>query len=132
MSIKQFEGLKLKSRKRRGRGNASGLGGECGRGHKGQKSRSGYKSRPGFEGGQMPLYKRIPKKKGFNPINVNFISVINLSSLNHHFEENDVVNYSSLLEKKLIKRGSKLKILGSGDLEKKVSIAVDFICFRKN
>ena len=55
----------VKKRTRKGRGNASGKGGECGRGHKGQKSRSGYSAKAGFEGGQMPLYKRVPKRRGF-------------------------------------------------------------------
>ena len=71
-----------KKRKRVGRGNASGYGGECGRGHKGQKSRSGFSRKRGFEGGQNPLYKRIPKKRGFTNIFKKHYQIINLENLN--------------------------------------------------
>ena len=94
--------LAIKKRKRKGRGNASGLGGECGRGHKGQKSRSGYKSRPGFEGGQMPLYKRIPKKRGIQRVNKLEYQAINLSTLEKVFSEGDTVTPEALYEKGLI------------------------------
>ena len=71
-----------KTRKRVGRGNASGYGGECGRGHKGQKSRSGFSRKRGFEGGQNPLYKRIPKKRGFTNIFKTKYRIINVGNLN--------------------------------------------------
>ena len=71
----------VKKRKRVGRGNASGFGGECGRGHKGQKSRSGYSRKRGFEGGQNPLYRRLPKKSGFrNRFRVEY-RILNLSDI---------------------------------------------------
>jgi large subunit ribosomal protein L15 len=112
----------VKKRKRRGRGNASGLGGESGRGHKGQKSRSGYKSRPGFEGGQTPLYRRIPKKPGMkNIFKVDYVP-INLSTLGLFFKEGDSVNPETLLEKGIIKSNEVYKILGDGELDYKLSI----------
>ena len=124
MALKeQFKPAKgaVRKRKRKGRGNASGLGGECGRGHKGQKSRSGYKSRPGFEGGQTPLYRRIPKKPGMkNIFKVDYVS-INLAVLDSFFNDGDVVNPETLLEKGIIKSNEVYKILGSGDLNSKVS-----------
>ena len=71
-----------KKRKRVGRGNASGFGGECGRGHKGQKSRSGFSRKRGFEGGQNPLYRRIPKRRGFTNIFKIKYQIINIENLN--------------------------------------------------
>ena len=114
--------LAIKKRKRKGRGNASGLGGECGRGHKGQKSRSGYKSRPGFEGGQMPLYKRIPKKRGIQRVNKLEYQAINLSTLEKVFSEGDTVTPEALYEKGLIKKKESYKILSMGELKKKLTI----------
>jgi large subunit ribosomal protein L15 len=80
-SISPFPGS-VKPRKRVGRGNASGWGGEAGRGHKGQKSRSGFSRKRGFEGGQNPLYKRIPKKRGFTNIFKVHYRLVNISNLN--------------------------------------------------
>jgi large subunit ribosomal protein L15 len=114
--------LAIKKRKRKGRGNASGLGGECGRGHKGQKSRSGYKSRPGFEGGQMPLYKRIPKKKGIQRVVKTIYQAINLSTLETFFSDGDTVNQETLFSKGLIKKRESYKILSMGELKKKLNI----------
>ena len=122
--------LKLKSKagkvKRRvGRGNASGAGTYSGRGMKGQSSRSGGRRRPGFEGGQTPLIRKMPKLKGFrNPCRVEF-QVVNVSAL-EKFEDGEVVNLASLYEKRLIsKKDRPVKILGNGDLTKKLEVKVD-------
>ncbi len=121
--IKPAKGSTAK-RKRRGRGNSSGLGGESGRGHKGQKSRSGYSSRPGFEGGQMPLYRRLPKKRGLGNAVQTYYHPINLSQLNQFFEANEEVTLETLLAKKLIGRTDKVKILGNGELNKRLTVKV--------
>lgn len=107
---------------RKGRGHASGLGKTAGRGHKGQNARAGGGVRPGFEGGQMPLYRRIPKR-GFN--NKNFAKVyaeINVSELNV-FEDGTVVNAELLKEKGLIKKVyDGVAVLGNGELTKKLTV----------
>lgn len=112
-------------RKRVGRGPGSGNGKTAGRGHKGQKSRSGYSRRYGFEGGQMPLVRRIPKRGFFNVFRVDY-QVVNLRDLDRVFEDGDEVNPTTLVEKGLIRRGPKpVKILATGDLSKKLSIVAD-------
>lgn len=113
----------IKKRKRKGRGNASGSGGECGRGHKGQKSRSGFKSKPGFEGGQTPLYRRLPKKNGMpqNPHRIQY-HPINLDTLDGWFEEKEEVNLETLYQKGLIQKKQHVKILGNGKLSKVLNI----------
>jgi len=112
--------------KRLGAGESSGRGKTAGKGHKGQKARSGGSIRPGFEGGQMPLHRRLPKK-GFN--NADFktkVSVVNLNQLERCFEEGDTVNEESLRAKGLVNRKcDMIKILGQGKLAKKLSVAVD-------
>ena len=119
--IRPAEG-EIKNRKRRGRGNASGLGGESGRGHKGQKSRSGYSQKFGFEGGQTPLFRRLPKKRGFNRhYKVSFLP-INLDRLNV-YPEGTIVDPARLALDGIIKSEKDLvKILGQGVLEKKLTI----------
>lgn len=111
-----------KSRIRVGRGIGSGKGKTSGRGHKGQKARSGYSRKIGFEGGQMPLQRRLPKR-GFN--NKRFkieYTIINLGQLNG-CENGAVVSPEYLVEKGIIKQYcGKLKILGSGELSKKIEI----------
>ena len=119
--IKPAKGSTSK-RKRVGRGNASGFGGECGRGHKGQKSRSGFSRKPGFEGGQNPLYKRIPKKRGFTNIFKVAYDVINLSDLEQFFNDADEVSLDLIYEKGLAKKGAPVKILGNGQLSKKLKL----------
>lgn len=119
--------VKRKKRKRVGRGNASGFGGECGRGHKGQKSRSGYSRKLGFEGGQMPLYKRIPKLKGFKSLQKKSICIITLEDISNHYSDSEKVTTDSLIEKKLVKSGESYKILNNGKLTKKVIIETDCI-----
>ncbi|MBN2049471.1 MAG: 50S ribosomal protein L15 [Spirochaetales bacterium] len=117
------------NKKRRivGRGNG-GRGGTCGRGDKGQNSRAGGGVRPGFEGGQMPLYRRIARRGFSNARFKNKYSILNVSDLNKNFENGETVNMKSLLEKKLIKESQKLvKILGDGKLEKKLVVEMDAV-----
>ena len=112
-------------RKRVGRGPGSGNGKTAGRGHKGQKSRSGYSRRYGFEGGQMPLVRRIPKRGFFNVFRVDY-QVVNLRDLDRVFADGDEVTPATLLEKGLIRRGPKpIKVLATGDLSKKLSVVAD-------
>ena len=109
-----------------GRGQGSNRGGTSGKGHKGQNARSGGRVRPGFEGGQMPLYRRIARR-GFKnyPFRQDF-HIVNLSSLEKRFNDGDVVNIETLVEKRLI-RDTKLplKILGNGELSKKLAVTAD-------
>lgn len=110
-----------KSQKRVGRGTASGWGKTAGRGQDGQNSRSGGGVRPGFEGGQMPLMRRLPKR-GFNNIFAKKFAVINLDCLNV-FENGTEVTPEVLLEKRIIKKiNDGVKILGNGNLEKKLTV----------
>ncbi|MCL2592098.1 MAG: 50S ribosomal protein L15 [Defluviitaleaceae bacterium] len=110
-----------------GRGHGSGNGKTAGRGHKGQKARSGGGVRRGFEGGQMPLYRRLPKKgSGFKNINTKEIIAINLEHLNR-FEEGDVVTVSALQAKGLVSNPRDgVKILGVGELSKKLTVQVNY------
>ncbi len=115
-----------KKRKIFGRGNGSTKGAKCGRGDKGQNSRSGGKVRPGFEGGQMPLYRRIARR-GFSnyPFKKEY-QIVNLNALNEKFEDGAAVTRESLREKKIIKSVKlPVKILGEGTLEKKLNVQVD-------
>ena len=108
---------------RRGRGHGSGNGKTAGKGHKGQKARSGA-PRPGFEGGQMPLYRRIPKR-GFTNRNTKTIIGINVSAL-EQFENDTVVTVETLLESGIVKNPRVgVKILGNGELTKKLTVKVD-------
>ena len=107
-----------KNRKRLGRGDSSGNGSFSGKGMKGQKSRSGGGVRPGFEGGQLPLVKRLPSLRGFNNIfKINY-NVINLRELSEHFSEGEDVTLQILEDKGLISNTAlPLKILGDGDVD---------------
>ena len=110
--------------KRLGRGVGSQLGKTSGKGHKGAKARSGGGKRPGFEGGQMPLTRRIPKR-GFTNIFAKEYVAINVSALNV-FEDGETVNAEALLNKGLIKKVlDGVKILGGGELTKKLTVSVD-------
>lgn len=112
----------IKSRKRVGRGVGSGLGKTSGRGEKGQKARSGYSHKPGFEGGQLPLYRRLPKRGFTNAKFKTKYAVINLSDLNK-FENDAVITPELLKEMGLIKNQlDGIKILGNGTLEKKLTV----------
>ncbi len=123
--LRPAEGAR-KKRKRLGRGSASGQGTSAGKGTKGQKARSGGKVRPGFEGGQMPLTRRLPKR-GFN--NSKFATVyeiVNLEDINNRFNDGEEVNVLTLKEKGLA-RGNKdgIKVLGDGELSKKLKFDVE-------
>jgi large subunit ribosomal protein L15 len=115
-----------KNRKRIGRGSGSGHGTTSGKGHKGQKARSGGSIKPGFEGGQMPLHRRLPKR-GFN--NARFATVyetINLSVIDARYTDGEVVNFETLKDKNLVK-GNKdgIKVLGDGEITKKLKFEID-------
>lgn len=110
--------------KRKGRGYGSGVGGHTvGRGTKGQTSRAGHKSMQFFEGGNVPFFRRMPKYKGFNQKFKVETQAINLETLEKEFKDGDVVNMETLLKKGIAKKNSKaVKILGKGDLKKKLTI----------
>lgn len=110
-----------KKRKRVGRGHGSGWGKTSGKGHKGQLARSGNKPSPVFEGGQTPLFQRLPKR-GFTNINHKEFAIVNLKDLNV-FEDGDVITPEVLLDKRIIRKlNSGVKVLANGPLEKKVII----------
>ncbi len=120
--LKAVEGAKQQP-KRIGRGHGSGNGKTAGKGHKGQKARAGRGMRIGFEGGQMPLQRRVPKR-GFNNIFAKKIAAINLCDL-ERFEDGAVVDAVALVEAGLIKRHfDGIKILGNGELTKKLTVKV--------
>lgn len=111
-----------------GRGSSSGWGKTSGKGHKGQQARSGGKVYAGFEGGQMPLYRRVAKK-GFSnyPFKKEFY-VVNLAMLETKYSDGDTVNKESLMQKGLLRKGSLyVKVLGTGDITKKLTVDVDKI-----
>jgi len=113
-----------KTRKRIGRGPGSGTGKTAGKGHKGQKSRSGYSRRYGFEGGQMPLVRRIPKRGFTNIFRLEF-QVVNLRDLDRSFADGETVSVEALVEKGLVRGGKRpVKVLGDGDLTKKLTVQV--------
>jgi large subunit ribosomal protein L15 len=118
--LKPPEGAKHKV-KRLGRGDSSGHGGTSTRGHKGHKARSGYKLPFNFEGGQMPLVRRIPKR-GFTHLKEYKIEIVNLNQIDKKFNEGEEVNPEKLKEKGLIKKTEFVKILGEGNLTKKLTI----------
>ena len=122
-NLKPAAGSKHSDNFRRGRGHGSGNGKTAGKGHKGQKARSGG-TRPGFEGGQMPLYRRIPKR-GFTNRNTKEIVAINVSAL-ERFDNDAVVTVESLMEIGIIRNPKDgVKILGDGELTKKLTVKVD-------
>ena len=122
-NLRPAEGSKHSDNFRRGRGHASGNGKTAGKGHKGQKARSGA-PRIGFEGGQMPLYRRIPKR-GFTNRNTKEIISINVSAL-ERFEDGTVVTVEKLLEEGVISKAADgVKILGNGEISKKLTVQVN-------
>ncbi len=130
MQLNKLKSNSIKSKKRLGRGIASSKGKTCGRGHKGQKSRSGVRIKS-FEGGQMPLYRRLPKR-GFKTIrNKNDMAIINLSKIQEIIMTkkeilNNTINLQNLQKSNLInKKYKKLKLLGGGDLKEKFDIEVN-------
>ncbi|MDZ4170045.1 MAG: 50S ribosomal protein L15 [Coriobacteriia bacterium] len=115
-----------KPRKRVGRGNGSGHGSTAGRGDKGQNSRAGGGKGPGFEGGQNPMHMRLPKLPGFKNRNRVEYAVVNVSRLDALFAEGDEVTGESLMQKGVIKSASEpVKVLGDGELSKKLTVKVD-------
>ena len=119
-TLKPAEGSRFE-RNRVGRGSGSGNGKTAGRGQKGQKSRSGGRVRLGFEGGQQPLFRRLPKR-GFQNINRKDYAIVNIEDLNR-FEDGTMVNFELLKEAGLVnKELSGVKILGQGKLEKKLTV----------
>ena len=111
--------------KRIGRGPASGQGKTAGKGHKGQKARAGRGMRPGFEGGQMPLQRRLPKR-GFNNIFAKEIAIVNVSALNDAFEAGAVVDIPARIAAGLVKKElDGVKILGNGELTKALTVKVN-------
>lgn len=120
--LSPVEGSK-KEVKRIGRGHGSGQGKTAGKGHKGQKARSGKGMRVGFEGGQMPLQRRLPKR-GFNNIFAKKVVTVNVGTLNK-FEDGAVVDTAALLEKGIVKNSfDSVKILSNGNLTKKLTVKV--------
>lgn len=114
-----------KARKRIGRGYGAGTGKTAGKGHKGQKARAGRGMRPGFEGGQMPLQRRVPKR-GFVNIFGKEFSIVNVSALDQSFEDGAVVDIDALIEKGLVKKVlDGVKILGNGEISKKLTVQVN-------
>ena len=108
--------------KRIGRGPASGQGKTAGKGHKGQKARAGRGMNPGFEGGQMPLQRRLPKR-GFNTIFAKEIAIVNVAALDAAFDNGAVVDAAALIEKGLVKKElDGIKVLAHGELTKKLTV----------
>tara|TARA_B100000242_G_C42815832_1_gene379248 strand:- start:16 stop:465 length:450 start_codon:yes stop_codon:yes gene_type:complete len=128
--LNQLKKIKIK-KIRVGRGIGSGKGKTSGRGVKGQKSRSGVAIKS-FEGGQMPLFRRLPKR-GFNPINRNIVGVINLKEIQEHIDSkklksNEKINIQLLKKLHMIKnKSNKVKILGNGEIKDKISLEVNFL-----
>lgn len=115
-----------KKPRRVGRGQSSGLGTTAGRGNKGQQSRSGGKTYPGFEGGQMPLYRRLPMRGFSNALFRKEWQIVNLSDIEARFSAGEIVDGASLKAKRLVKKAEALvKILGEGELSKALTFQVD-------
>ncbi len=106
---------------RKGRGAGSGNGKTAGKGHKGQNARSGGGVRPGFEGGQIPLYRKLPKRGFYNQFSTKY-AIVNVEALNV-FEDGATVNLAALIEKGIIRKAyDGLKVLGNGDITKKLTV----------
>jgi len=120
-NLKPAEGSKFE-RKRVGRGPGSGTGAQAGRGHKGAKSRSGFKFKRGFEGGQMPLHRRMPKRGFHNEFRTDY-AVVNLDTLAERFDAGTVVTPELLREHGLVRsRKQPIKVLARGDIAKKLTV----------
>ena len=131
MKLNELKNKSSKRKKRLGRGIGSGKGKTCGRGHKGQKSRSGVAIKS-FEGGQMPLYRRLPKR-GFNPIVKIKTAKINLERIQYYIDikkinSAEIINIELLIKLKIInKKSQKLKILGTGEIKTKINLEANLI-----
>ncbi|MFZ5368664.1 MAG: 50S ribosomal protein L15 [Spirochaetota bacterium] len=110
-----------------GRGQGSGRGTTAGRGNKGQKSRSGGKTYVGFEGGQMPLYRRLAHRGFSNYPFKKVYEVINLGDIQNHYNDGETVNNVSLIEKGLVKKAALIKVLSDGEFTKKLNFSVDAV-----
>ena len=122
LQLNSLVGL-TKKRKRVGRGGSRG--GTAGKGGKGQNARSGGGVRPSFEGGQMPLSRRLPKRGFSNALFATKIDIVTVRQIESVFNDGDVITKSMLIEKKLLKKGWLLKVLATGNLTKKVTIEAD-------
>jgi large subunit ribosomal protein L15 len=111
-----------KDKKRVGRGPGSGSGKTAARGHKGARARSGYSASPGFEGGQMPLHRRLPKR-GFNNIFKTVATIVTLDDLNR-FDPGTVVDFQVLVQAGIVKPNESIKILANGDLNKPLTVKI--------
>lgn len=123
-NLRPAKGSVKKNDSRRGRGEATGNGGTAGRGHKGQKSRSGYSKKLGFEGGQMPLQRRVPKF-GFTNVNRKEYTGVNLDTLQEYVDAGrikDEVTMDVLVENRLARKNDLVKILGRGELKAKLKV----------
>ena len=109
------------SKKRIGRGQGSGQGTQAGRGHKGAQSRSGWSKKRGFEGGQMPLHRRIPKRGFHNPFRVEY-AVVNLDLLEERFDAGTVVTPELLRERRIVRTRQLVKVLARGDIAKQLTV----------
>src|SRR5690242_11308576 len=119
--LKPAQGSK-KNKKRVGRGHGTGQGTQAGRGHKGAQSRSGYKRKRGFEGGQMPLHRRVPKRGFHNPFRIEY-AVVNLDTLADRFEKGAVVTLELLREKGLVPGSAqRVKVLARGEIDKGLTV----------
>ena len=127
-NLKPASGATQGAKKRLGRGQASGQGGTSGRGHKGAGSRSGYKTKKGFEGGQMPLQRRIPKT-GFKNLNRVDFEPLNLRKIQHLVETLKLseITVENLREHRIIGKSHLVKILGGGELKNKINVSVHAI-----
>ena len=110
-----------KNRKRIGRGEGSGTGVTAGRGHKGQQSRSGYSRKRGFEGGQMPIHRRLPKRGFHNPFRVTY-ETVNVDTLSERFDDDTEITPALLREQRLVSRRALVKVLARGELTKKLTV----------
>jgi large subunit ribosomal protein L15 len=115
MSVFELKPAKgsIKKRVRRARGNSAGQGGEAGRGHKGQKSRTGYSRRAGFEGGQMPLYRRLPKKRGFTSLTTKSYGAVSLYLIERALKDFSVVTLADIRSLGFVSSDKHVKIIGS-------------------
>ena len=109
------------AKKRVGRGQGSGNGKTAGRGHKGAQSRSGYHFKRGFEGGQMPLHRRVPKRGFHNPFRVEY-EVVNLDTLEQRFDAGAVVTRELLIDARLVTGNAPIKVLGRGEVSKALTV----------
>jgi large subunit ribosomal protein L15 len=120
-NLKPADGSAGPNRKRVGRGQGSGNGKTAGRGHKGAQSRSGFKFKRGFEGGQMPLHRRVPKRGFHNLFRIEYV-VVNVDDLAERFEDGTVITPELLREQGIVRAAGKVKVLARGDISKALTV----------